>query len=44
MGPENALSIKLAWLEVNAAGTFTIATLAVVVVIYFAMSVWLRRG
>jgi len=44
MGPENVLSIKLAWLELNAAGTFTIATLAGLVVIYFAMMFCLRRG
>jgi hypothetical protein len=37
MTPENTLSIKLAWLELNAVGTFTIATLAVLALIYFAV-------
>lgn len=44
MSPENALSIKTAWIELNAVGTFTIGTLAVLTLIYFAVLVVRRRG
>jgi len=42
MAPENALHIKLAWVELSAVGTFTIATVATLCVIYFAVRA-LRR-
>jgi hypothetical protein len=44
MTPENVLSIKLAWLELNAVGAFTIGTLAALTLVYFAMTLWHRRG
>jgi hypothetical protein len=41
---ENTLHIKLAWIELTAAGTFTIATLAVLALTYFAVLAVRRRG
>jgi hypothetical protein len=38
------LSIKLAWVELNATGTFTVATLGVLTLAYFAMALWLRKS
>jgi len=43
MSPENALSIKFGYFELSAAGTFTIATLAVLTVLYFLL-VWKQKG
>jgi hypothetical protein len=47
MSPENvpvdSIHIKLAWLELNAAGTFTIGTLAILFVIWLVASMMSRR-
>ena len=40
----DALHIKLAWLELSAAGSFTIGTLAVLTIMFFALSMWRRRS
>lgn len=42
MTPENALSIKLGYFELSAGGTFTIATLAVLTVLYFVLR-WSKK-
>ena len=44
MSLEDTLHIKLAWIELTAVGTFTIATLAVLTLTYFAVLVVRRRG
>lgn len=44
MTGENSLHIKLAWIELSAAGTFTIGTLAVLALIYFAVLAVRRKG
>lgn len=38
----DSLYIKLAWLELNAGGTFTIAALTALVAVWLLLS-WLRR-
>jgi hypothetical protein len=42
MSPGNVLSIKLAWLELNAAGSFAIAMLAMVTALYLFLN-WKRQ-
>jgi hypothetical protein len=41
MSPENAFSIKFGLFELSAAGTFTIATLAMLTVLYVGTRVFL---
>ncbi len=38
-----SLYLKLAWLELNAVGTFTIGTLAVLVMVWFIATILLKR-
>ena len=41
--PTESIYLKLAWLELNAVGTFTIGTLAVLVMVWFIATILLKR-